>query len=75
MARTHPHAEATYRVVALAKEGRFGVEVVIPDTHPTTITEFATEVEAEGWIARHKRQVEANASSGSTFRRKRRAEG
>jgi hypothetical protein len=72
---THPHAEAIYRVVPLPKEGRFGVKVVIPDTHPTIITEFATEAEAEVWIARHKSQVEANALSGSTFRRKRRADG
>jgi hypothetical protein len=69
------NAEATYRIVPLPKEGTFGVEVVIPETLPTTVTEFATEAEAEAWIARHKSQVEGNASSGSTFRRKRGTDG
>jgi hypothetical protein len=75
MARTHPHAEATYRIVTLPKEGAFGVEVVIPESLPTTVTEFATEAEAEAWIARHKSQVEANAVLGQTFRRKRGTDG
>ena len=75
MARIHPHAEATYRIVPLPKEGTFGVEVIIPDTYPTTVTEFATQAEAEAWIAQHKSQVEANASSGSSFRRKRNVNG
>ena len=64
MARTHPHAEATYRVIPL-KDGTFGVEVVIPETYPTTVSPFATEAEAEAWIARHKRNVEADASRKS----------
>ena len=34
MARTHPHAEASYKVVAL-EDGSFGVEVSIPDSSPT----------------------------------------
>ena len=65
---THPHAEAIYRVIPLPKEGAFGVEVVIPDTHPTTVTEFATEAEAEAWIARHKDQVKTSTSSRGRFR-------
>src|SRR6266851_667022 len=72
MARTHPHAEATYRIVTLPKEGAFGVEVVIPESLPTTVTEFATEAEAAAWIARHKTQVVEDASSGSPFQKKRR---
>ncbi len=63
MQRIHPHAGATYRIVPLAKEGTFGVEVVIPDTNPTIVTEFATEEAAETWISQHKSQVEANAPS------------
>jgi hypothetical protein len=59
--RTHPHAEATYRVVPL-KDGTFGVEVVIPETYPTTVSAFATEAEAEAWIARHKSQVGSDIS-------------
>jgi hypothetical protein len=75
VARTHTHAEATYRIVTLPKEGAFGVEVVIPESLPTTVTEFATEAEAEAWIARHKSRVEANAVLGQTFRRKRGTDG
>jgi hypothetical protein len=74
MAMTHPHAEASYRVIPIPKNGTFGVEVVIPDTYPTTVTEFATEAEAEVWIARHKRQIEAN-SQPNVFRRRRGANG
>jgi hypothetical protein len=65
--RTHPRAEATYRVVRI-KDGTFGVEVVIPETYPTTVSAFATEAEAEAWIARHKSQVESNASRQRTRR-------
>jgi hypothetical protein len=72
---THPHAEAIYRVVPLSKEGVFGVEVVIPDRYPTTVTEFTTEAEAEAWIAQHKSVVEANVASGSSFRKRRGATG
>src|SRR3954447_24011115 len=52
MAAKHPHAEASYRIVFLADKG-YGVEVSIPDTSPTTVTSFATEQEAERWIAGH----------------------
>jgi hypothetical protein len=68
--KTHPHAEATYRIVPL-KDGAFGVEVVIPETSPTTVTKFATESEAEAWIRRHKSQVQSDALSGPRFRRTR----
>jgi hypothetical protein len=70
MARTHPHAEATYTVVPL-EGGGFGVTVAIPDTYPTTVSPFASEAEAEAWIARHKTQVEAGAIAGQWFRRTR----
>jgi len=56
--RTHPHAEATYRIIPL-KDGEYGVEVMIPDTHPTRVTSFATEDAAEAWITQHKQQVAA----------------
>jgi hypothetical protein len=68
--RIHPHAEATYRTVPL-KDGTFGVEVVIPETYPTTITTFSTEADAEAWITRHKSQVQSNATP---FRKKRGAD-
>lgn len=61
MAKTHPHAEATYRVVSL-EEGTFGVEVVIPETNPTTVSSFASEADAQAWIAKHKERVQAGVS-------------
>ena len=64
--RTHPHAEATYRVVPLTG-GAFGVEVTIPDRYPTTVSSFETEAAAEDWIAQTKLRVEteANPKDGS----------
>jgi hypothetical protein len=68
MARTHPHAEATYTVVPF-EDGTFGVQVAIPETYPTTVRPFPSEAEAEAWIAKHKIQVEAGATSGQWFRK------
>jgi len=56
MGRTHPHADATYRVISLS-DGSFAVEVTIPDTYPTKVSGFATKAAARAWIAEHKRQV------------------
>ena len=68
MPKIHPHAEATYRVIALGN-GSFGVEVTIPDSHPTTVTMFKSETDAEAWIAEHRRRVASQAQSGLLFRR------
>jgi hypothetical protein len=68
MPKTHPHAEATYRVIPF-ENGSFGVEVSIPDSHPTRVSMFKTEADAEGWIAEHRRQVETQTQSGRQFRR------
>ena len=38
MAKTHPHAEATYEVITLPGS-TFGVKVSIPDTYPTTVSD------------------------------------
>jgi hypothetical protein len=59
MAKLHPHTEATYKIVPLV-DGTFGVDVVVPDTHPTHIRGFATEAEAEAWIAAHQLHVQLN---------------
>jgi hypothetical protein len=59
MGKLHPHAEAIYKVVPLV-DGTFGVEVVVPDTFPTHIRGFATEAEAEAWIAAHQLHVQLN---------------
>jgi hypothetical protein len=58
MARTHPHAEASYQVVRL-QDGTFGVQVQIPESYPTTVSNFASEADAEAWIVQHKTRVEA----------------
>ena len=68
--KTHPHAEASYRIVALA-DGNFGVEVAIPDSYPTTVTRFASEAAAEKWIARNKERIASEAAAGQWFRKKR----
>ena len=65
---THPHAEATYRVVRI-DDTSFAVEVSIPDTHPTRVSAFATESAAEEWIANHRRRVETQTQSGRWQRR------
>jgi hypothetical protein len=67
---THPHAEAIYRVVPL-KVGAFGVEVVIAGTYPTTVSVFATEADAEAWIANHKSEIESGKWSRKPFRKAR----
>jgi hypothetical protein len=63
MPKTHPHAEATYRVIAL-DDGSFGVEVSIPDTNPTKVSPFKSEADAEAWIAEHRRRVSAQTQPG-----------
>jgi hypothetical protein len=68
--RTHPHAEASYEVVALAAGG-FGVKVSIPDSHPTMVTAFATAEAAEAWIASHKASIQTQTTPGTIFRRPR----
>jgi hypothetical protein len=68
MSKTHPHAEASYRVISLPG-GCFGVEVSIPDSYPTTVSKFATEADAEAWIAKHKSRVEAHSSGNGWFRK------
>jgi hypothetical protein len=67
MLRTHPHATATYRVIPL-QDGSFGVEVSIADSHPTVVSSFSTEADAEAWIADHQRRVQTQTLSGGWFR-------
>jgi hypothetical protein len=68
--RTHPHAEATYRVVPLTG-GAFGVEVVIPGAYPATVSSFATVAAAEAWIAQDKERVECETIAGKWFQKTR----
>ena len=66
--KTHPHAEAAYRVIP-SDNGSFAVEVTIPDSHPAKVSPFASEADAEAWIADHRRRVENQTESGRWFRR------
>jgi hypothetical protein len=68
MPRIHPHAEATYRVVA-RDDGTFQVEVAIPDSYPTTVSPFATQEDAEAWVVRHRDRVQTQSSAGGWFRK------
>jgi hypothetical protein len=66
--RTHPYAEAVYRVVNLPG-GMFGVEVKIPESYPTTVSSFETEAAAEAWIARNKQRVIEQSEPRNPFRK------
>jgi heme-degrading monooxygenase HmoA len=66
--RTHPHAEATYRVIPTS-EGAFAVEVTIPDTHPAIISSFASAQAAEAWIASNQQRVTAEGVAGRWFQK------
>jgi hypothetical protein len=59
----HPHAEATYRLIA--GDGSFAVEVSIPGSGPTTVSGFDSQAKAEAWIERHK----ANVATGTIMQR------
>lgn len=67
MPKTHPHAEAAYRVIQL-DGGSFAVEVSIPDSSPTKVSPFPTEADAEAWIVDHQRRVQTQAQTGRWFR-------
>ena len=67
MPKTHPHDEATYRVIPF-DDDRFAVEVSIPGSHPTKVSPFPTEADAEAWIAEHRRRVQSQSESGRWFR-------
>lgn len=67
MPKTHPHEEASYRVIPFDDEG-FAVEVSIPGSHPTKVSPFRTKKAAEDWILAHKQRVESQSQSGRWFR-------
>ena len=56
--RTQPHAEATYRVIPIG-DGSFAVEVSIPESIPAKVSPFASEADAEAWIAEHRRRMQS----------------
>jgi hypothetical protein len=38
----------------LPRHGQFGVEISIPDSHPTRVSTFKTKADAEAWIVDHR---------------------
>jgi len=67
MPTSHPHAEASYRIVALDADS-FGVEVSVPDAHPATVSKFASHEAAEAWITAHRDRVQSQTYAGRGFR-------
>jgi hypothetical protein len=70
MPKTHPHDEASYRVIPF-DGGMFAVEVSIPGSHPTKVSPFATEADAEVWIDNHRLQVQTQSQAGRWFQKAR----
>jgi hypothetical protein len=68
MPKSHPHDEATYRVIPFGG-GRFAVEVSIPGSHPTKVSPFASQADAEAWIANHRLHVQTQSQTGRWFRK------
>jgi hypothetical protein len=68
MPKMHPHAEAAYQAQS-CDDGTFRVEVSIPDSHPTKVSPFATQEDAEAWIANHRRRIHEQTQSSRWGRR------
>ena len=51
--------------------GMFAVEVSIPGSHPTKVSPFATEADAEVWIDNHRLQVQTQSQAGRWFQKAR----
>jgi hypothetical protein len=61
MVQPHPHAGATYKIIA-RQDGAFEVEVTLPDVAaPVTITGLLTRADAERWIHRHEETIAAGS--------------
>ena len=58
--RTHPHADATYRVIP-ADDGTFTVEVSIPESYPAKVSPFATKADAKAWIVEPRPRVQSES--------------
>ena len=67
MAKQHPHANASYRILA-RNDQSYGVEVVIPDQQPAMVSGLATRSDAEAWIDRHKQTVFRAPAAGRPLR-------
>jgi hypothetical protein len=53
------NCEAVFRIFA-QDDSSYAIEVVVPDSSPTTVSSFPTEADAEKWIVSYKARVEAD---------------
>ena len=57
------NSEAIFRIFS-QDDSSYAIEVVIPDSSPTTVSSFPSEAAAEKWIAGYKARVEAEDGRG-----------
>jgi hypothetical protein len=53
------NCEAIFRIFA-QDDSSYAIEVVVPESSPTTVSSFPTEAAAEKWIVGYKARVEAD---------------
>jgi hypothetical protein len=56
MSSIEPTTETTFRIF-LQDDKSYGIEVTIQDSFPTTVKSFATEADAENWIANYQTRM------------------
>ena len=61
MVQPHPHAGASYKIIA-RQDGAFEIEVTLPGARaPVTVTCLRTRTDAERWIAQHQTAIAAGS--------------
>ena len=58
-----PDTEAAYWVIPL--DDGFSVEVITSDSHPITVSPFATASDAKAWIAEHRERDRLQIPEGA----------
>jgi hypothetical protein len=56
--------EAAYRVIPV--DDGFSVEVITSDSHPITVSPFATATDAKVWIAEHRQRAPLETSESTS---------
>jgi hypothetical protein len=57
------NCEAVFRIFA-QDDSSYAIEVVVPESSPTTVSSFPTQDAAEKWIVGYKARVEADDGRG-----------
>jgi hypothetical protein len=68
MSITETTQTTTFRIF-LMDDQSYGIEVMIPDSFPTTVKSFASEAAAEDWIANYQTRL-AEKTTRKTWRRR-----